>query len=62
MKIQSVELPVLDPETCRNMYSAYINLTIDHEFCAGYHMGNKGICPVRNVAYEQSIKASFYLV
>ncbi|KAA0194858.1 Subfamily S1A unassigned peptidase S01 family [Fasciolopsis buskii] len=45
MKIQSVELPVLDPETCRNMYSAYINLTIDHEFCAGYHMGNKGICP-----------------
>ncbi|VDP82760.1 unnamed protein product [Echinostoma caproni] len=46
MRIQSVELPVLDPETCRNMYSAYINLTTSHEFCAGYHMGNKGICPV----------------
>lgn len=28
------------------MYSAYINLTEEHEFCAGYHNFGKGVCPV----------------
>lgn len=45
MKGQFIELPVLSPSVCRRMYSAYINLTTTHEFCAGYHNGNKGICP-----------------
>ncbi|CAH8622745.1 unnamed protein product [Dicrocoelium dendriticum] len=45
MKIQAIELPVLPPNVCRKMYSAYINLTTSHEFCAGYHKGNRGICP-----------------
>ncbi|KAK4472080.1 hypothetical protein MN116_005451 [Schistosoma mekongi] len=45
LKIQAVELPVLQPETCISMYSAYINLTDEHEFCAGYHNFGKGVCP-----------------
>ncbi|KAF5398806.1 hypothetical protein PHET_07530 [Paragonimus heterotremus] len=46
MKSQAIELPVLSPQVCQKMYSAYINLTTSHEFCAGYYNGNKGICPV----------------
>ncbi|KAF8560770.1 hypothetical protein P879_04705 [Paragonimus westermani] len=45
MKSQAIELPVLSPQVCQKMYSAYINLTASHEFCAGYYNGNKGICP-----------------
>ncbi|CAH8528780.1 unnamed protein product [Schistosoma guineensis] len=45
LKIQAVELPVLQSKTCMSMYSAYINLTEEHEFCAGYHNFGKGVCP-----------------
>nr|CAH8847457.1 unnamed protein product [Trichobilharzia regenti] len=45
LKIQAVELPVLQPHTCKLIYMAYINLTTEHEFCAGYHNFGKGVCP-----------------
>ncbi|CAL8086928.1 unnamed protein product [Calicophoron daubneyi] len=45
MRMQSVELPVLSPEDCKKKYAAYINLTTEQEFCAGFRNGNKGICP-----------------
>lgn len=44
MLSQSIDLPVLTPGACRKIYTAYINLTDSHEFCAGYDSKGKGIC------------------